>query len=211
MRADATTGVSGPNGIYPSLATKLATHHIPTLRLDYRAPSRTPQCTNDILAGMDWMEREEGVEGVVLVGWSFGSAPTIGVGARERRDGAKGRVRGVANVAPQTAETSGIHDLAPTPVLFLHGTGDACLSPRCSQNLYASYGEYGSREIELYEGDNHGLTNSSAKAERRLFEFITRCLGVSAEEETAQAKLADGEEGVQMMKEGHDLEHGERL
>ena len=62
---------------------------------------------------MDYLEQHHGVKRFVLVGRSFGGAPVFTVGGADRR------VVGCATVASQTAETDGIRNLAPTPVLLL--------------------------------------------------------------------------------------------
>lgn len=102
---------------------------------------------------MDYLRDHFQAQHFVLVGWSFGGAPCFTVAAKEKE-----RVLGVATVASQTAETEGIAQLAPRPVLLLHGTGDTTLSPRCAHNLYRMYGDRpdGQREVRLFEGDTMG-------------------------------------------------------
>ncbi|KAI0359545.1 alpha/beta-hydrolase [Trametes cingulata] len=206
-------GVSGPAGIYPSLAEKLASLlHVPCVRLDYREPARNKYCTPDVLASMSFLSSRFQSDRFVLVGWSFGGAPCFTVAAREPE-----RVVGVATVASQTAETDGIAKLAPRPVLLLHGTGDTCLSPRCAQNLYRAYGEHprGQRQIRLFEGDNHGLTKNAVAVEKMIFDFAARCLGLEispqSEEKAARDLVGDGDTRVREMAEGRDLEGGEHL
>ncbi|KAJ3029534.1 hypothetical protein HDV00_009547 [Rhizophlyctis rosea] len=169
-------GVSGPMGMYVSLATRLAsTAGVHALRLDYREPARNQYCVPDVLTAIQWMKQNYGCEKFVLSGWTFGGAPVFTVGAQT-----KGTVVGCATVASQTAETSPIRTLAPTPILLLHGTGDKCLPHRCAEQLYNQYGNSpkGSRDIVLYEGDDHGLSRNAADAEERIFAFFCRCLGV---------------------------------
>lgn len=155
--------------------------------------------------------RYPGINKFVLVGWSFGSAPILTVASGPRRR----QVLGVASIAGQTAQTDGIDSIAPTPVLIMHGTEDKVLSPSCSQTLYQRYGDSGQRTLKLFEGDNHGLTNNSDEVERLLLEFVLDCAGIVPD---AQKKVAMGEnltgnveDEIQTMREGHDLENGERL
>ncbi|KAI9376154.1 Alpha/Beta hydrolase protein [Aspergillus egyptiacus] len=206
-------GVSGPSGIYPSLADKLALIlGIPVIRLDYRAPARTNYCVPDVVAAMDYLEAHHQSKRFVIVGWSFGGSPCFTVAAQEPE-----RVCGVATVASQTAQTAGISQLSPRPVLLLHGGGDTCLSPSCSENLYRQYGRDGKRELKIFPGDNHGLSGNAPEVEARLCLFVAMTLGFEQELTTASLKISAqdwvGSEGerVKEMAEGHDLEGNEAL
>lgn len=181
---------------------------IPTLRLDYRFPARNSPCCRDVLAGMEYLQSGFGISRFVLVGWSFGGAPVFTVAGGDER------VVGCATVASQTAETEGIRDLAPRPVLLLHGTGDATLSPRCSERLYDMYGEEGEREVKFFEGDNHALSANAKEVERLLVEFVVRCAGEGMSEGekkmVGESMVEEGErEGV--MRRGGDLRGGESV
>ncbi|KAJ9212944.1 hypothetical protein DTO166G4_5448 [Paecilomyces variotii] len=206
-------GVSGPAGIYPSLADKFSLLlNIPCIRLDYRQPAREKYCTADVIAAFDYLATHYSSKNFVIVGWSFGGSPCFTVAAREPE-----RVRGVATVASQTAGTDGVRQLSPRPVLLLHGTGDTCLSPACSQTLFRQYGEKGERELKLFEGDDHGLSRNAVEVERLIFHFAARCLGLGGmvdepmKEEAAKDLVGSRKERVSEMQEGHDLEGGERL
>jgi pimeloyl-ACP methyl ester carboxylesterase len=203
-------GIVGPSSIYLSLAEKLASLHnpIPTLRLDYRFPARNKYCTDDVLAAMTYLETEHGLNRFVLVGWSFGGAPVFTAA------GVDERVVGCATVASQTAETEGIRDVGKrgVPVLLLHGTGDRTLSPACSERLFQMYGNRGTRELKLFDGDDHALTRNSAEAERRIGEFIMRCAGVDEQGrdyEVLKEKLISDGEKVELMRKGGDLRREE--
>ncbi len=136
---------------------------------------------------------------------------TVGSGGR------KGEIAGVATVASQTAETSGIRTLAPIPVLFMHGTGDRTLSYRCSTDLFTGYGTHpeGNRELKLFDGDDHGLTKNSEEAEQLLLQFAVRCCDVALKEggerDMKENLIGDEGEEILTMQEGHDLDNGEHL
>jgi pimeloyl-ACP methyl ester carboxylesterase len=204
-------GVVGPSSIYLSLADKLASlndHPLPVLRLDYRYPARNKYCVRDVFAAMKELQTSYAIEKFVLVGWSFGGAPVFTVGGQDER------VIGCATIASQTAETEGIRNLAPRPVLLLHGTGDRTLSPRCSERWFEMYGSEGERELKLFEGDNHALTRHSLEAEQLLGGFILRCAGSesSTKDEAAIAEKLVGEgEKVDLMKKGGDLRRNESV
>ncbi|KAL2834574.1 Alpha/Beta hydrolase protein [Aspergillus pseudoustus] len=206
-------GVSGPSGIYPSLADKLALLlGIPVVRLDYRVPAQTQYCVPDVVAAMDYLEEKFQSTNFVVVGWSFGGSPCFTVAELEPE-----RVVGVATVASQTAQTAGISKLSPRPLLLLHGGGDTCLSPSCSQSLYKQYGTKGDREIKIFEGDNHGLSHNAPEAEGLLLVFAAKTLGLEKELTTASLKIAEQDwvgserERVAEMEQGHDLEGNESL
>ena len=209
-------GVVGPSSIYLSMADKLASLRkgIPVLRMDYRVPARNKYCVPDVLAAMDYLHTGYGVSRFVLVGWSFGGAPVFTVGGQDDR------VVGCATVASQTADTEGIRDVGRkgTPVLLLHGTGDKTLSPRCSQNLYDTYGysmRDGDRQIRFFEGDDHALTRNSLQAEDLISRFIMKCAAIDiAEDEirdVVQKPLIGDKEKVEKMKQGGDLRGEENV
>ncbi|KAI9007133.1 Alpha/Beta hydrolase protein [Gaertneriomyces semiglobifer] len=195
-------GVSGPMGMYVSLAARLAQVGVHALRLDYREPARSRYCVPDVIAAIEWMMKTEGCTNFTLAGWSYGGAPVFTVGAK-----LKERIKGVATVASQTAETQGIKELAPVPILLMHGTGDTCLSSRCSETLYQMYGDKSNSDLVLFPGDDHGLSKNSAAAENKLFAFFCRVLGVSANNDGGQSLIHGAKEGRRVMAEGHDMEN----
>ncbi|KAL4932557.1 uncharacterized protein BDV17DRAFT_288070 [Aspergillus undulatus] len=206
-------GVSGPSGIYPSLADKLAILvGIPVIRLDYRVAARTEYCVPDVVATMNYLEEHFQSRRFVVVGWSFGGSPCFTVAAQEPE-----RVCSVATVASQTAQTSGVSRLCPRPLLLLHGGGDTCLSAKCSESLYRNYGTTGNRELKIFPGDNHGLSRNAPEAEGLLLAIAARTLGLERVLTKASMKIAQqdwvGSEGkrVKEMEQGHDLEGNEAL
>jgi dienelactone hydrolase len=146
-----------------------------------------------------------------MIGWSFGGSPCFTVAAQE-----PDRVRGIATVASQRADTEGVSKLSPRPLLLLHGTDDTCVSQACSEGLYRAYGGTGSRELRLFGGDDHGLTKNAVEVETLIFTFAARCFGREKQldkqtVEQASQDLAGGQqERVAEMKASHDLE-GEQL
>ena len=203
-------GVVGPSSMYLSIADKLASMNkgIPVMRLDYRYPARNKFCVADVQAAMKYLENGYALSRFVLVGWSFGGAPVFTLGGSDKR------VVGCATVASQTAETDGIRNVSPRPVLLMHGTGDRTLRYSCSQSLYDEYGARGERELKLFEGDDHALTKNSREAEERLCDFIMKCAGVEIEgeeREVVQSELVDDGDRVEFMKKGGDLKGDESV
>lgn len=197
-------GLVGPSGIYLSLADKLPClkHPISVLRLDYRFPARNKYCVRDVQAAMNYLEQKHSITKFVLVGWSFGGAPVFTVGGMDKR------VIGCATVASQSAETDGITQLSPRPVLLLHGTHDRTLNPSCSERLYSMYGGDGVRELKLLYNDDHALTRSSLEAEIMIGEFVIKCAKVGLEKgdkDVLAAEIVEGDEKVDVMRRGGDL------
>ncbi|XHG02500.1 hypothetical protein AWENTII_005850 [Aspergillus wentii] len=195
------------------LADKLALLiSVPTIRLDYREPAKTDICASDIIAAFNYLSYTYSSTNFVLVGWSFGGSPCFTVAAQEPE-----RVRGVATIASQTINTSGIKELNPRPLLLLHGADDLVLTSACSETLYRQYGTGGEKELRLFEGDDHGLSRNAPEAECMLLVFITKALGLEELLDPGTVEMAgkdfveSREERVREMEKGHDLERGESL
>ncbi|KAH2314123.1 hypothetical protein KXW25_003965 [Aspergillus fumigatus] len=177
-------GVSGPGSIYPSIADKLALLlGIPSIRLDCRRPARTEYCSADIVASFTYLREHFNSTTFVLIGWSFGGSPCFTVAAQDDR------VRGVATVASQTANTVGIKKFESTT---------------------------GPREIRLLPGDDHGLTRHSTEVEKMIFEFAAKTLGFEklldqSSDQAGEDLVESRDERIREMVEGHDLEGDERL
>lgn len=128
--AGAGGGFDGPAGVYPELCEKLQTQGISGLRLHYRRPNELDDCIPDTLAGVQFL-RSEGVERVVLVGWSFGGTVVIQAGANTSA------VKGVVTFASQTYVVKDEAKLSPRSLLLLHGTADTVLPDTCSRQSTA--------------------------------------------------------------------------
>lgn len=164
-------GVHGPAGVYPDLARDFQHDGIAALRLEYRHPNDLEACVYDTLAGVAAL-RQHGIEQVVLIGWSFGGAVVIAAGAESDA------VVGVATVASQTYGTGSVSRLAPRGLLLCHGTADTTLPDRCSRDLYARAGE--PKELKLFAGGNHGLTDHRAELLQTLETWTRDVLANSA-------------------------------
>lgn len=135
-----------------------------------RHPNHTPECVQDVKGGLDTLKAQCGVNKAVVIGWSFGGAVVFQAAAQFPEV-----VAGVATVASQTADVGPRPVGAGKPVLLLHGSGDTCLSDRCSRTLYTWAQE--TKELVIYEGDDHGLSRNAQAAEAKLANFVLRTLG----------------------------------
>lgn len=142
------------------------------MRLDYRLAANSPNCTSDIIASLNYLSQHYRSKRFVVVGSSFSGSPCFSAAADEPE-----RVRGVATIASQTANTAGVAMLSPRPLLLLHSTDDTVLAASCSETLCRQYGTGGSCELKLFEGDDHGLAKHAPEVEGMLLAFVERVLG----------------------------------
>ena len=146
-------GFSGPDGIYEDLAAELPGTGIAVLRLDFRiktAPGPIDEGTEDVLAGIAWLERW-GVRRIALVGHSYGGAIVIRAAARSRA------VAAIAALATQTAgiEPADLQRLAGRPLLLIHGEADWRLPPALSRWVYQQAPD--PKRLEILERATHSL------------------------------------------------------
>ncbi|UJR26275.1 hypothetical protein I4U23_007615 [Adineta vaga] len=164
-------GYTGPAAIYPDLAKELVEYpNLISVQMDYRYPGDLEPCIRDLIETIDLLASKYQIKRVVLVGWSFGGAVVISAGAQHNL------VKAIATVALQTAGTNSVSQLAQKgkACLFIHGKGDQCLPPQCSEQLYRFAGE--PKELVLYDGDNHGVTNNRYKVKEKLKQFTLQYL-----------------------------------
>ncbi|MGE3537917.1 MAG: alpha/beta fold hydrolase [Candidatus Tectimicrobiota bacterium] len=161
-------GFAGPgNGVYTQLAEGLRQEGIASLRLHYRHPNVLPECILDVLAGVAYLQHE-GSQPVVLVGHSFGGAVVIAAGT------VTPQVAGVVALAPQTYGARLAGQLAPRPLLVVHGTADTRLPSTCGVQIYDWAQE--PKQLVLYEGAEHRLEECATALEELLRQWIPATL-----------------------------------
>lgn len=164
-------GLDGPaNALYPDLAADLAEREVAALRLDFRVhafPGPMGDGVHDVLSGVDFLVGE-GVEHVGLLGHSFGGAVVIEAGVQSDR------VASVATLATQTAGAQRVAELAPTPLLLVHGLADIRLPPDCSRLLHDLAGN--PKRLELFEGATHSLRQRREEVRALLLDWFTDTL-----------------------------------
>jgi len=164
-------GFDGPaEALYPDLVDDLAALGCGALRLDFRIhrfPNDPAEGVFDVLAGIEYLA-SEGIDRVALVGHSFGGAVVIEAGVRSQH------VVAVATLATQTAGAQHVAELAPTPLLLVHGLADIRLSPESSRLLYRYAGE--PKRLELLEGATHSLRQRRADVRRLLVAWFAEHL-----------------------------------
>ncbi|CAJ35183.1 alpha/beta hydrolase [Methanocella arvoryzae] len=145
-------GTHGPSDIYHPLAEDLQKSGISSLLINCRYDSALDECISDLLACIEYMDQELHIDKIGLIGWSFGGAVVISAAALDQR------VRTVVTVASQSYGTDGVADIAPRPVLLIHGTGDKTLTYRCSVDIARRAGE--PKKLVLFENADHGISQN---------------------------------------------------
>lgn len=158
-------GFDGPSfGIFKTLAEKMVTDGISSLRLHYRYPGEFDECVLDVLAGIDFL-RQQGINCLALVGHSFGGAVAIQAGTMSRE------VKAVAGLSSQTYGARRVAELAPRPLLLIHGERDRNLPAASSRYIY----EWARQPKELYilKNNGHFLREAHDELLGRLKEWLT--------------------------------------
>ena len=121
--------------------------------------------------------QHRGAAPVVLVGHSFGGAVVIAAGVVHPH------VAGVVALAPQTSGAQMAGQLAPRPLLVVHGKADTRLPYACGVHIDDWAQE--PKQLILYEGAEHRLDACAAALEQLLTQWIPTTLhaaGASAQE-----------------------------
>jgi len=158
-------GFDGPSfGIFKTLAAKMVTDGISSLRLHYRYPGEFDECVLDVLAGIDFL-RQQGINRLALVGHSFGGAVAIQVGTMSRE------VKAVVGLSSQTYGARRVAELSPRPLLLIHGERDRNLPAASSRYIY----EWARQPKELYilKNNGHFLREAHDELLVRLKEWLT--------------------------------------
>jgi hypothetical protein len=85
----------------------------------------------------------------------------------------------VVTLSTQTYGADLVTELRPRALLLVHGTADTVLPDRCSRDLYALAAE--PKELVLYDGAGHGLTEAAAPLRALLEDRLARLLTPGAE------------------------------
>lgn len=144
-------GYDGPAKLYQRMGHELPRLGIGVARLDYRMPNEFAECVVDAMAGLSFL-KGIGYGRSAIVGHSFGGAVAINTATLSPA------VTAVVAISSQLAGAHVVADLAPRPLLLLHGTSDTILSDESSRMLYERAGE--PKTLKLFEGADHRFTNA---------------------------------------------------
>lgn len=149
-------GLDGPAMIYPRLGAELPGRGLAVFRLAYRRPGETVECLADLMAGLGFLQ-SIGCSRVALVGHSFGGEIVI------RTAAGNPMVAAVVTIASRLrGAIDHVAEIAPRPLLLIHGDGDQVLSDDCSRQLYARAGE--PKTLRIIAGADHVLSQAPDEA-----------------------------------------------
>lgn len=164
-------GFAGPGDkLYARWSDELPPRGIACLRLHYRKPNFFEECVLDVLGGISFLGGM-GVQRVAVVGHSFGGAVAVMAG------GLSPAVAAVVGMSSQTYGAQRAAEVAPRPLLLVHGKSDTRLPHRCSEQIYAWARE--PKELVLYEGAEHGLKECDAPLHELLLAWLPEKLGAA--------------------------------
>lgn len=162
-------GFEGPaDGLYRELAERLVERGLSSLRIHYRQPGEFEECVLDVLGGLSFLKGIGGGK-VALVGHSFGGAVVIKAGELSPN------VVAVVGLSSQRYGTSTVENLAPRPLLLVHGLDDTVLLPQASEDIYSRARE--PRHLALVPGAGHALRECRRDLLEMLEEFIVAMAG----------------------------------
>jgi alpha-beta hydrolase superfamily lysophospholipase len=156
-------GFDGPSMLYPRLGLEMPKRGLTIARLDYRAPNEFGECLVDAMAALTFLGGI-GNERIALIGHSFGGAVAINAGTLSPI---------VTTVIALSSQLAGAHvagELAPKPLLLIHGGADTILSHESSQALYDRAGE--PKTIRILPGGGHGLAEASDEVFAMVSEWV---------------------------------------
>jgi alpha-beta hydrolase superfamily lysophospholipase len=160
-------GFDGPSMLYPRLGLEMPKRGLTIARLDYRALNEFGECLVDAMAVLTFLGGI-GNERVALIGHSFGGAVAINAGTLSPI------VKTVIALSSQLAGAHVAGELAPKPLLLIHGGADTILSHESSQALYDRAGE--PKTIKILPGVGHGLAEASDEVFAMVSEWLTHHL-----------------------------------
>jgi len=161
-------GFDGPAKLYPRLGLAMPQHGISVARVDYRIPNDFNECLLDTMAAVTFL-KGLGRQRTALIGHSFGGAVAINAGTLSPA---------VATVIALSSQLAGAHvagDLAPRPLLLVHGTADEILPHRSSELIYEKAGE--PRELMLFEDADHRFSGRGDELFALVKEWLLQKLG----------------------------------
>jgi pimeloyl-ACP methyl ester carboxylesterase len=142
-------GLDGPAALYPRLGLGLPAKGMTVLRLTYRIPGEMAECILDTMAGLSFL-KGIGHNRVALIGHSFGGGVAIATATLNPLAAA------VVAISSQLHGAENVAQMAPRPLLLIHGTADTILPDQSSRLIFERAGE--PKTLKLFAGADHRLT-----------------------------------------------------
>jgi alpha/beta superfamily hydrolase len=142
-------GFDGPAKLYVRLGSEMPRRGVSVVRLNYRLPNQLGECVLDTMAGLTFLKGMQ-YGNAALIGHSFGGAVAINAGTLAPT------VKTVIAISSQLAGAHVVGELAPRPLLLLHGTADTILPDQTSRMLFEHAHE--PRTLKLFPGADHRLS-----------------------------------------------------
>ena len=158
-------GFDGPAMLYPRLGLTMPREQITVARINYRAPNEFGECLVDAMAALTFLGGI-GHQRVALIGHSFGGAVAINAGTLSPL------VTTVIALSSQLAGAHVVGELAPKPLLLIHGNADAILSHESSQALYDRAGE--PKTLKILPGVGHRLSEAADEVFDLVSDWLRR-------------------------------------
>jgi uncharacterized protein len=159
-------GYDGPGWLYARLGRESPRAGFSVARIDYRAPNEFGECVLDAMAALAFLTGT-GHKRVALIGHSFGGAVAINAGTLGRQ---------VTTVIALSSQLGGAHvvgELAPRPLLVVHGTADTILPHQSGEAIFERARE--PKTLKLIAGADHIF---SAHGDE-LFELVREWLAAN--------------------------------
>ena len=156
-------GFDGPAMLYPRLGLAMPKRGITIARMDYRSPNEFGECLVDAMAALTFLGGI-GHQRVALIGHSFGGAVAINAGTL-------GQI--VTTVIALSSQLAGAHvagELAPRPLMLIHGAADTILSHESSQAIFERAGE--PKLLKLLPGVGHGLAEAADEVYQLVSDWL---------------------------------------
>jgi fermentation-respiration switch protein FrsA (DUF1100 family) len=145
----ASGGMDGPAMLYARLGLEARSLSFTVMRLGYRIPGEMMECVLDTMAGLSFL-KGIGHQRMAVVGHSFGGGVAIATATFNPAAVA------VAAISSQLDGAQNVAQLAPRPLLLIHGTADAVLPDESSRLIFERASE--PKTLKLFPGADHGLT-----------------------------------------------------
>ena len=165
-------GFEGPAGSMYKLLGDGLSPGITSIRLDYRQPNVLVECVMDTLAALSFLSGT-GHTDVILVGHSFGGAVVIKAAPYSEV------VKGVIALSSQTFGAGDVSQVAPSPILLVHGERDTVLSQESSLKIFEWAEE--PKELRLIPENGHGLQESAQEIRQLVSEWLVQHLYLPGE------------------------------